>query len=278
MNLPARGFSSIIVFLLIIAVAGAVYFVYIKNQKSFEIQPEKSIKTSASKPSDFRWGRLTALSSEEGKKFNVVDNKVYYENHLIADADASTFMVGLYSTSTLYTTYVKDAKSVFATDCGIERCDYRLVSEAHSEDFVPVFDALGIPSDFGKDKIHVFLGSGKLDHADPTTFIALDDSLGHITEYGKDKQNVYIWEIGSGPIEGADASTFSADIPVPAYKSLGADVGSWGRDKDHVYLEGRVLEGLNPRTVTFVVDTNGIVMNQITDGTVTYRGAYKLPK
>jgi DKNYY family len=128
-----------------------------------------------------------------------------------------------------------------------------------AQNLPPVIDVEGNQSLAVKDATHVYglqvdeEAYYLLPGADPNTFIAID------YEYGKD--STHVWLLGGsgaddeggltpGQIIGADPATFA---PLPdwygGYESEGFS-NLYAKDKNHVYVDGTVIDGADPATFT----------------------------
>jgi len=145
---------------------------------------------------------------------------VYYNLTPITQADTKTFKV-LSTDKTDYESFAKDSTDVYFMGAKIDGAD------------ATSFVALGYG--YAKDKTSVYRGVEELEGnsttriklADPSSFMVLNDT------YQKDKYRVYWYAI---PFEGADSATFELIND----HNLS---GSFAKDKNHVYYDGKNIYG-----------------------------------
>jgi hypothetical protein len=130
--------------------------------------------------------------------------------------------------------YTKDSEYVYYGNT--------IVSGADPNTFVLLKDAQGGPTDFAKDKNHVYDAyvGDVIQGADPNTFVPVDDIW-----YGKDENSVYslksntVDDTGYFSIPGADPSTFTV-VADPASCAAPACLFD-SKDKNHEYLRGQQI-------------------------------------
>lgn len=131
-----------------------------------------------------------------------------------------------FENSEKWDTYSKDKNSVYF-NCNI-------IDIAEPQSFTVYFGGEGI----AKDKNNVFCGQEKLKGADASTFSQVippnPEERGAHFEYTKDKSNVYYR--CNYIVKNADSETFEViDF-------------NFAKDKNHIFKDGAILEGFNPKT------------------------------
>lgn len=140
------------------------------------------------------------------------------------------------------------------------------------------FEILGPHTNFSKDKNHVYYNNNIVEGADPLTFHSFKDGDRTLWKdknavyengkkikgmdvsietlnmyYKKDKNAVYIDHLSSEQkIEEADPETFEVfvkgdDSPIA---TLSMTVEVYGKDKNHVYYKGEIIQEADPKTFT----------------------------
>jgi len=209
------------------------------------------------------------LSHEFSHTWGKDKNKVYYVGGCIEGVDPKTINV-------LSTNIAKDKKHVIGNGQIINEADassFVLVNRYFAKDknnvydlrnFIPVEGAniksiRSINERYSKDKNQVYLEHDVIPNADPKTFHIIDTPNALIS---KDKNSVYL---GRSAFQGSDPKTFTLlkdgymkdKNQVYYYNRIlkNADSSSfefipgrhvYTRDKNHLYFEGYLLEGIVP--------------------------------
>lgn len=150
--------------------------------------------------------------------------RVYYLGNVVENADPESFRV--LTPHSIYG-YSKDKNNIYFNTI-LHRCT--AMEDAHLNSFEV------IALHFAKDKDHVYYDDNVIVNADPDSFHVLNwDDF-----FSKDRNNVYF---GRKPVSSIDITTFEV---------LGA---YYGKDKEHVYYEGDVIAGADPKSFSVFAES-----------------------
>ena len=155
----------------------------------------------------------------------------------------------------------------YTTDCRSIYFNNAIVKDAD----VQSFEALGVSSNYAKDKKHIFYGGVSLKEViDPNSFWDIMSPSGSPSLYATDNNYIYCNGI---VLRGADAKNFvvnsytaqdSKNVYYSCARVLGADASSfqeilnssYEKDSKSVYYNGNIIQGADVNT--FVVDATHV--------------------
>lgn len=180
------------------------------------------------------------LSNADSKTFELISgrwakdvNNIYFAGEIIEEIGLDSFVI-------LDEFYVKDKNYVYKTGTDPDSREFKVfkIENADPDSFKVIKRGLA------KDKNYVYADISIIKYIDPRTF---EDLTG---KYYKDKNHIYYYDLdygASGEFNCRNCRIIE-EVDMESFEVI-SEFG-YAKDKNHVYKEGEILEGEDPKTFT----------------------------